>query len=155
MSKADRYSAFVWFIFSVLASHQSYKLGMGSLHQPGPGFVFFWTATIVALLSLAVVLRSFVEKPEEEGKNRLPGSVGAKKALFVLIALFLYALLLERVGFVLVTFLLLLFLLRTIEKKPWWLSLLAGVAITAATYFVFETALQSQLPKGLLEYMRF
>jgi len=150
MSKADRYSASVWFIFSVLASYQSYRLGMGSLHEPGPGFVFFWTAIIVALLSLSVVVKSFFDKQEEKGGATIT-IAGLKKAIPVLIALFLYAAFLEWAGLVVVTFLLLVFLLRAVEKKSWWFSLGAGAAITVIAFLVFETALQSQLPKGLLE----
>ena len=156
MSRADRYSASVWFLLSVFVSYQSYKLGMGSLHEPGPGFVFFWTAVVVGLLSLAVVVQSFVGKAgEEENEGRILTKTGAKKVTLVVIALFLYALLLERAGFVIVTLLLMMFLLRVIEKKPWWLTFLAGVTITVVAYLVFETALQSNLPKGLLEYMGF
>jgi putative tricarboxylic transport membrane protein len=156
MSKADRYSASVWFLLSVFVSYQAHKLGMGSLYEPGPGFVFFWTAIIVALLSLAVVIKSFAERSREEEKEG-PSltKTGVKKVVLVLIALFLYALLLEWVGFIVVTLLLLVYLLWAIEKKPWSLTLLVGVALTAAAYLVFETALQSQLPKGLLGRLGF
>jgi putative tricarboxylic transport membrane protein len=151
MSKADRYSASVWFVLCVFVSYLSYKLGMGSLHEPGPGFVFFWTAIIVAVLSLAVVVKSFKKKlGENEGEERLLNMRGTKKVVLVLIALLLYALLFEMVGFVILTFLLLVFLLKAIEKKTWLLTLLVGISVTAASYLVFETALQSQLPKGLL-----
>lgn len=156
MSRVDRYSASVWLLLSVFVSYQSYKLGMGSLHEPGPGFVFFWTAVIVGLLSLAVVVQSFVGKPgEKEKEEAVLMKAGAGKVILVLIALFLYALLLEWVGFIIVTLLLMVFLLRVIEKKPWWLTLLTGVTITVAAYLVFETALQSNLPKGLLEHLGF
>jgi putative tricarboxylic transport membrane protein len=156
MSRADRYSASFWFLLSVFVSYQSYKLGMGSLHEPGPGFVFFWTAVIVGLLSLAVVVQSFIEKAgDEENEGRIFTKGGARKVILVIIALFLYALLLERLGFVIMTLLLMLFLLRVIEKKPWRLALLTGITITIVAYLVFEMALQSNLPKGLLEHVGF
>jgi putative tricarboxylic transport membrane protein len=143
MSRVDRYSASAWFLLSVFVSYQSYKLGMGSLRVPGPGFVFFWTAVIVG-------------KPgEKEKEGAVLMKAGAGKVIRVLIALFLFALLLEWVGFVIVTLLLMVFLLRVIEKKPWWLTLLTGVTITVAAYLVFETALQSNLPKGMLEHLGF
>jgi putative tricarboxylic transport membrane protein len=129
---------------------------MGSLHEPGPGFVFFWTAVVVGLLSLGVVAQSFVGKAvEEENEGRIFTKAGARKVALVVIALFLYALLLEWVGFVIVTLLLMVFLLRVIEKKPWWLTLLTAVTITVVAYLVFEMALQSNLPKGLLEHLGF
>jgi putative tricarboxylic transport membrane protein len=156
MSKSDRYSASFWFLLCVFLAYESYKLGMGSLHEPGPGFVFFWTTVVVGLLSLTVVIRSFVGKTTEEEKGSSPPlKGGTKKVVFVLIALFLYAVLLEWVGFIIVTLLLMIFLMRVVEKKPWWLTLVAGVTITGVAYLVFETALQSHLPQGVLERLGF
>ncbi|HEX2965855.1 MAG TPA: tripartite tricarboxylate transporter TctB family protein [Syntrophorhabdaceae bacterium] len=156
MSRADRYSASFWLLLSVFVSYQSYKLGMGSLRQPGPGFVSFWTAVVVGLLSLAVMVLSFAEKAGD-GKNegRIFTKAGLRKVIFVVIALFLYVLLLESVGFLIMTLLLLVFLLKIIEKKSWLFTLLAGVTITIMAYLIFETALESHLPKGFLEYMGF
>lgn len=156
MSKADRFSASVWFIFSLLVSYFSYKLGMGSLHQPGPGFVFFWTAIIVAMLSLAVVVMSFVEKSKKEEKEgHIFRIAGVKKVALVVMALLLYTLFMELAGFIIITLLLLVFLLRVIEKKTWLLALSVGVTVTTLSYLVFETVLQCQLPKGLLEHIGF
>ena len=77
------------------------------------------------------------------------------KVALVLLSLFLYVGLVERLGFVPVTLLLFLFLLAVIEKKKWSFALLVSVIVTALSYLVFETALESQLPKGLLESLRF
>jgi putative tricarboxylic transport membrane protein len=154
MSKADQWSGSVWFIFSLFACYLSYKLGLGTVHQPGPGFVFFWTAIVVAVLSLVVVVKSFAEEPTEEKKVYFTTS-GVRKTVLVLLALFLYGLLLEWAGFIVMTLLLLIFLLRAIEKKTWLFTLLMSLTATALSYLLFETALQSQLPKGLLEYLRF
>lgn len=154
MSKTDQLSGSVWFVFSLFSCYLSYKLGLGSLYQPGPGFVFFWTAIVVAVLSLIVVVKSFTEEPTEEKKVHFTAS-GVRKTVFVLLALFLYGLLLEWAGFIVMTLLLLIFLLRAIEKKTWLFTLLMSLTTTALSYLLFETALQSQLPKGLLEYLRF
>ena len=72
----------------------------------------------------------------------------------MLVALFLYALLMEWLGFFIVTFLLFIFLLAVIEKKKWWFAAVVSAAVTLFAYLVFETALQSQLPKGILGFLR-
>ena len=61
----------------------------------------------------------------------------------------------ERLGFLIVTLLLFIFLLGVIEKKRWWFAVLVSLAVTALSYLLFEVGLQSQLPKGLLEFLRF
>jgi len=155
MDKTDRASGLFWLIFSVFVSYQSYRLGLGTLHQPGPGFLFFWTGIVTAILSLIVVLMS-LKKPSPEGAQELLlGKGRVAKIVLVLLSLFLYALLMERLGFLTVTLLFFIFLLGVIERKRWSFAVLVSLIVTAASYLVFETALQSQLPKGLLEFLRF
>jgi len=70
-------------------------------------------------------------------------------------SVFAYGLLMERVGFIPVTLLLFLFLLGVMERKGWVFTILVSLAVTAAAYTLFEVLLQSQLPKGVLAFLRF
>jgi putative tricarboxylic transport membrane protein len=156
--KVDRASGFFWLIFSAFVSYESYKLGLGTLHQPGPGFLFFWTGIVTAILSLIVVLKSLRKGSPEEAPEPIFGKGGKgrmTKIVLVLISLFLYALSMERLGFLIVTLLFFIFLLGVIEKKKWSFAVLVSLIVTAISYLVFEMGLQSQLPKGLLEFLRF
>jgi len=155
MGKADRFSGCFWFLFCLFIIYQSYKLGLGTIYQPGPGFLFFWTGIVVAILSVVVVFRSFGAQPAEEVKEAPAGKRTVTKVVLVLTALFLYAVLMEWLGFLIVTLLLFIFLLGVIEKKKWWFVILVSLAVTLLAYLVFETGLQSQLPKGILEFLRF
>jgi putative tricarboxylic transport membrane protein len=155
MDKTDRVSGLFWLIFSVFVSYESYRLGLGTLHQPGPGFLFFWTGIVVAILSLTVFVRSFRKRSLDEAKESIPIKWNVTKIILVLISLFLYVLLMERLGFLVVTLLFFILLLGVIEKKKWSFAVLVSLIVTIATYLVFEIGLQSQLPKGLLEFLRF
>ncbi len=154
-SKGDPVSGLFWLIFSAFVSYQSYKLGLGTLHQPGPGFLFFWTSIVTAILSVTVVVISLRKGPPEEAQRPAFGKKNVTKIVFVLISLFLYALLMEQLGFLIVTLLFFIFLLGAVEKKRWPLVVLVSLIVTAVSYLVFEKALQSQLPKGLLDFLRF
>jgi putative tricarboxylic transport membrane protein len=155
MDKADRPSGLFWLIFSVFASYESYKLGLGTLHQPGPGFLFFWTGIVTTILSLTVILRSFGKRPAGKPDESISGMRKVTKIVLVLLSLFLYAALMEWMGFLVVTLLLFIFLLGVIEKKRWSLSVLISLIVTGISYLIFEVVLQSQLPKGFLEFLRF
>ena len=48
-----------------------------------------------------------------------------------------------------------LFLLGIIEKKRWFFTVFVSVAVTVVSYLIFEVWLRSQLPRGLLEFLRF
>jgi putative tricarboxylic transport membrane protein len=155
MGKSDRVSGSFWFLFCLFIVYESYRLGLGTVYQPGPGFLFFWTGIVVAIMALIVVLKSFGAQPAEEVKEAPTGRRTTTKVVLVLISLFLYAVLMEYLGFFIVTLLLFIFLLAVIEKKKWWFAVLVSAAVTLFAYLIFETALQSQLPKGILGFLRF
>jgi hypothetical protein len=61
----------------------------------------------------------------------------------------------ETVGFIPVTLLLFIFLLGIIDKKKWYYTVFVSITVTVISYLIFEIWLQSQLPKGLLGFLRF
>ncbi len=157
MSRADRISGVFWFVFAILVCIESYRLGLGTLHQPGPGFLFFWTSIFLAIMSLIVLARAwglFFKQTEEE---HVPifGDLNKTKLITVTVALFLYAVFMEVIGFIPITLLFFIFILGIIEKKSWFYSIFVSVAVTVVSYLIFETWLQSQLPRGLLDFVRF
>ena len=155
MVKADRISSVFWLAFAVFVSIESYRLGLGTLHQPGPGFLFFWTSIILGLMSLVILISAGRSKKSEESHILNVRKLGNKKIILVVISVFIYALLMETLGFIPVTLLFLLFLLGIVEKKGWLFTISTSVVATALAYLVFETWLKSQLPKGFLESLRF
>ena len=155
MSRADRISGIFWLLFAILVCIESYRLGLGNLHQPGPGFLFFWTSIALGIMSLVVLIRAWVSKEAEESKQTIFGKQNVLKIILVLISVFLYAIFMETVGFILVTLLLFIFLLGIIEKKKWWYTIFVGVVVTVIAYLIFEVWLRSQLPRGLLDFLRF
>lgn len=155
MGRADRSSGVFWLLFAIFVSIESKRLGLGTLHQPGPGFLFFWASIALGIMSLVILIRAWMSKKTEETKISIFGGENILKILLVLISVFLYAFFMETLGFILVTLLLLLFLLGVIEKKKWGFTIFMSVMVTAIAYLIFEIWLMSQLPKGLLGFLRF
>lgn len=155
MSKADRISGFFWLFFGILVSIESARLGLGTLHRPGPGFLFFYAGIFVSIMALIILLRALAARKMEGIREKIFGGKNIGKAVYVLIAIFLYALLMESLGFIPVTLLLFLFVLGVLEKKRWIVAALTSIAVTVAAYLIFEIALHSQLPKGILGFLRF
>ena len=152
---ADRISGTFWLCFSVLIIVQSYRLGLGTLHKPGPGFLFFWVNILLALMSLVVLIRTWIGKGAEGAQSALFQGQNIPKIIFVLLSLFLYVILMETLGFILVTFFLFMFLLGIIEKKKWLLTVFMSGLVTVISYVIFEVWLKSMLPEGLLGFLRF
>jgi putative tricarboxylic transport membrane protein len=155
MGRADRISGIFWLVFALFVGFESYRLGLGTLHKPGPGFLFFWASIALGLMSLVILFRAWSGKKTEEAKVSIFGKQNTAKILLVLISVFLYALFMETLGFIPVTLLLFIFLLGIIEKKRWWYTIFVSVVVTAVAYLIFEIWLRSQLPKGFLGFLRF
>lgn len=155
MNKADRISGIFWLVFAVIVSIESRRMGLGTLHRPGPGFLFFWAGIFLAIMALIILIRAWIAQQEAGAEGGIFGGGNIAKIVLVLISVFLYVLFMDRLGFIVVTLLLFLFLLGIVEKRGWMATILTSLAVTVAAYLIFETALHSQLPKGLLGFLRF
>lgn len=70
----------------------------------------------------------------------------------ILILLIGYGLSLERIGFLINTFLLITILLKVIEPQPWRISILGGAITALLTNLVFNVFLRAQIPKELFGF---
>ena len=154
MGKGNLISGSFWFIVSVFFTIESYRLGLGSLNHPGPGFLFFWAAIFLGILSLSLLVEAWRKRTKGDRKEIFDKRNLWKIAL-VLVATFLYAILLEKLGFILMTVAILAFILGLIEKRGWLFTVSTSVIITAAAYLVFQAWLKTQLPEGIFEFLSF
>jgi putative tricarboxylic transport membrane protein len=127
----------------------SLRLSLGSFHHPGPGFLSFYAGLILGGLALVVHLQSqkapsAKREPEPIWSNKRRGW----KMVLTVVALLVYAVGMNYLGFLISTFIFLAFLLKVIEPQRWSVALLGSLAASGAFYLVFEMGLQSQLPKG-------
>ena len=140
-------SSLLLLLFSCFICIQSYRLNLGTLNSPGPGLFPFGAGLVLGLLALIVILQS----AQEGGSERIEGRGNLKIAL-VLFTLVAYGLLLERVGFLVTTFGLLVFLLKVIVSQRWARVLVSALLSTLMSYVIFEIWLKTQLPKGFIGF---
>jgi hypothetical protein len=142
----DRVSGLAWLTVAIVVIVQAFALKLGTLSRPGPGFFPFWGAVVLGVLSTILLVQSRV--------HRAPASTPGPRSwtpLVVTGALLAYVLLLERLGFVTVTFLFLLLLFRLV-RKGWLVSGLAALGGAAACHALFQLWLKTQLPRGPLGF---
>jgi len=142
-------SALFWVAVGLLTCYGATRLGLGSVTEPGVGFIFFWSGLILVILSL-IVLADSIRSSEDTVREM--GEMNWAKIALVLLSLLLYAFFLERLGFVLTTFVLMSFLLGCIEGTKWFRSLGVAGAAALASYAIFELWLKIRLPKGLFGF---
>jgi putative tricarboxylic transport membrane protein len=139
-----------WLVFSIAVCLESWRLNVGGLHTPGPGFLPFYTAILLGVLALISLMQTL--KVVEGPASGIWGGIRWLKLGLMLASLFLYTILFSLLGFVLATFLLLLVLFRVIEPYGWKMVLISSVLTIAGTYFFFVVLLESRLPRGFLGF---
>jgi putative tricarboxylic transport membrane protein len=138
-----------WVGLSLFVMTFSRRLGIRGFHNPGPGLAPFVLGLLLLLISLYVLIDSLLRKGREdetpgEGRGRTDyGKIG-----LVLVALFAYAFLLERLGFLITTWIFLFLLFRSMGNR-WITTLVASTSTVLATYLVF-TFFGVRFPPGIL-----
>jgi len=134
-------------VLGVVAIAETLRL-RSSMVTEGPGMRFFplLLGTIVALLGATVAVRpaESVAPPSDRG--------GRARAWGTVLALALYALAFERLGYILATTAFLAIVLVAYGERR--LAVVVGIAVgaTALAYAVFATWLRVPLPPGILGY---
>ena len=129
--------------------YEALQLKFGSVRRPGPGFYPTVLALLLVGVSGAVFVRSL--RSQEDGILSVSFGTGTGHIGITIIAIVLYAAVLEVVGFVPCTFILVLMLLVGIGKVAWLRSLVVAAGSTVAFYGVF-TQLGIPLPKGIFGF---
>ena len=141
--------ALFWVVLGILVCYGATRLGLGTVTEPGSGFIFFWSGLILVLLSLVALAESL--RGGEDASAEI-SAINWRKVALVLLALLLYAFFLERLGFVLTTFLLLSFLLAFIEDTHCGRSLGVAGAAALGSFAIFDLWLKIRLPHGIFGF---
>ncbi len=148
MISKDRISAIFLFLFSVYICYESLHLGFGYWRKPGAGFFPLGAGASLGVLSLFILFQSLKQKANDEESE---GQASWRGRILCVMSLMGYILLLEPLGFIPTSFVFVGFYIKAIERKGWITAIITALAVAVASYGLFETCLQSQLPKGILE----
>jgi putative tricarboxylic transport membrane protein len=149
LNRRDLLAGLFWLAISVFVVIQSVKSDLGSLHTPGPGFLPFWSAVILGTLSIILIVTTSLRRKWEGKLVDLWRGLDWNRVLWVLLALFLYPILLPITGYLITTFVLIAFLLCTGVRSKLWIDIASALAITAVSYVIFYVLLDVKLPKGI------
>jgi putative tricarboxylic transport membrane protein len=154
MKKRDRASSLFWMGFGVMFLIGAWRQGLMRQGVPGPGFLPFLCGIALILLSLAVLISALVTEKNENGQGRepekfFPEQGSRRRMVCTLAALVAYGLCLPYLGFLLTTFVFMLFTLRLMERQKWIRVILLSLSIAVLAHLLFA-ALDVQMPPGIL-----
>jgi putative tricarboxylic transport membrane protein len=154
LKKLHLYITFFWIALGIFVGGYSYRIGLGKLLDPGPGLFPFTLSLVVLLLSLCKLAKGVPSIEERKGK---PGQKEEQspfentgKIVILTVILFAYTYILEPLGFLLTTFLVMAALLRVAGYTQWIRIIVYAIIICVITYTGF-TYLGTNLPTGIFD----
>ena len=136
-------------LLGLYVSWASRGMGVGTLYRPGPGLMSFYVGLGLVLLAVGMLFRLFLERPKAEEKVGKPlRAIDYPKIALVVAALVIYALVIEKVGYIVATLFLLVILFLCAGSKR-GSAVIASILTLLITYFGF-TYLGVRFPPGIL-----
>jgi putative tricarboxylic transport membrane protein len=141
----DLKSGLFFFGLSLLVIWESLRVELGTFKEPGSGMLSFIGGLALCALSLVLMYRGWGGRGA--GESQKPHS---RRVLLALISLFGYSLLLNTLGFIVATFLLVGILLRLGQPRPWWILVGTSALVSFLAYLIFGLFLHVYFPRGFL-----
>lgn len=138
----DRLAGFVLVAVAAAIAWETRSLPLGSLHEPGPGYLPLITAVLMGGFGVLVALRG---GGPALGAMKWPE---ARHALALLGACAFAAFALERLGYRLTTLALLVFFLGVIERRRPLAIAVVALGLSLGTFYIFADLLRVPLPRG-------
>jgi len=148
----DKLSGLFWLIVAVFVCLESARAGTGAFHNPGPGFLPFCSAVILGTFAIILIVKSILEREEALNFVDLWKGINWIKVILVIILLLIYAILLPSLGYLIMTFALMVFLFGVLGRPKLWVQIMAAFITSLVTYLIFYAWLQVQLPKGIFGF---
>ncbi len=149
MKRADVTIALILTGLAAFILLEAGKLSFGSMRVPRTAFFPIILATLLLILSLILLGQALRGARTVRGPDRIEAE-GWYRIGATLVTLVGFALVLERLGFLLSTFLLMVLLLRAIEPQAWPKVIAVALVTSLVVYAIFGWLLGIPLPAGVL-----
>ncbi len=151
MKDKDCWTSIILAVIGFYVAYEGYQLNLGTPNNPKAGFMIFWTGMILGVLSILLFMQT-VFSPAQ-GKKELWKGLEWPRGLKLMLSLVIYAAVFKWLGFILSTFLLLLFMFKGLEPQKWRIALSLSAATVALCYLIFNIFLELQFPQGVLKFI--
>jgi putative tricarboxylic transport membrane protein len=147
MRKYDILSGLFLLVVSLAILFGSLQHPVGTLTAPGAGFFPLATGLVLGIFSVLIIAQA-----RDKGKEavRFWAPAANRKGIYLaFLFILVYALLLERLGFIASTTLFFVLFSRYVSGHRWTTAVFFALVTSLATYFVFNLVLHAPLPQGI------
>ena len=148
----DQVSGLFWLAISILVCVKSLHANIGTFSRPGAGFLPFWSGCILGTLSIILVVASLLKKSVSGDIAHLWKGMEWGRVVSAFFSLFIYGFFLERLGYLIATFGLMIVMLGIIGRPKVWVLVVSAFIVVVGTYVVFDVWLEVRLPRGIFSF---
>ena len=150
---AERTGGFFWLLFGCAAIYGGLDLELGTMQEPGSGFLTFVAGSFVASMALLIIIQSYRADPDAAVRVAdLWKGVKWKRAVAITVLIALFIVSFETLGFFVCSLALLIIIMRWLEGLSWKLCLLVPSIAIGTTYIVFKFFMNISLPAGIFGF---
>jgi putative tricarboxylic transport membrane protein len=149
MKRANLAAVIGLLLLTVFIYFESRKLSFGTFRVPHTGFYPKILTGLLFLLALVCLVQTLRDRMIERPHGEIPAESWFRIGV-TLATLIGFALVLEWLGFLLSTFLLMILLLRAIEAPHWSRVIVVALVTAALSYGLFGWLFGVPLPAGVL-----
>jgi putative tricarboxylic transport membrane protein len=151
MRKFDVLSGIFLLALSFAICIGSLRLHVGTLTGPGEGFFPLMTGLALGVFSFLILIQA--RKAPGEWVPFWAPDANKKGIYLAVLFLFIYAMLLERIGFMGATILFFILVSRFVSGHRWTTAVFFALVASFSTYCVFTLVLRAPLPQGIIGRM--
>ena len=142
----------LWVVTGLAIAWLAVQMGVGRLDEPGAGMMSAGLGGVIALIGLGGVVNLLMKRAlPRETSSQEPWMRGmVVRVAGVVLLLIIYVVLFERIGFLVLTSVLMAILFGGFAGIRWISAIALAVTLSAANYVLFKLALGTQLPAGIL-----
>ena len=149
LNNSELWGGLIGLALGVFVIWSGLKLKLGSINDPGSGYVLFYTGLLMCVFAATIIVAAITEGGPTFGSRW--EDTRWTKPLLVIACLTAFAFALEPLGFLLSAIPLMLLLLRVIDPVRWPLAIPIAVLAPLGVWWVLKRMLLIQLPSGIFE----
>jgi putative tricarboxylic transport membrane protein len=148
---AERIVSVIWLIVGGAVMHTSYGLGFGSGGEPGSGFLPMIAGGFICAMAVIVYIQTYKNKKMAESRfaDHWRGTDWHRAVILVLLTIAFISLI-EVLGYFVTSILLLVIIMKALEKLSWFKSIFIPIVTVTLTYLLFTSMLDTNMPRGVL-----
>jgi|GEM_PF-415707 len=148
---AERLVSLVWLIVGGAVMHTSYGLGLGTGGEPGSGFLPMIAGGFICLMAVVIYVQTYTNKQMAQSRfsDHWRGTDWPRAVILVVLTL-AFIVLIEILGYFVTSILLLVIIMKALEKLSWLKSIVIPIVTVTLTYLLFTSMLDTNMPRGVI-----